>query len=439
MCELREKELSEIERMIFKYLWNKKWVGTVAPDRIKRATLKQAYKDGGIEAPDIRSLNKALKTRQFIRAMNSKHPINLIQKFQLERLGYDEYYKCEYAKICNVDNVIRCYQLVCNELTDYFRDQCYCLPIPDPDSLNDVINVIASTDVLEYFMRKNKLMFINLFGQLLNYGVTTVRDLINEEQFPRNDRSGALAKYLLHYFPRAWREVLTHAEDINSDVTYESEYPSHNFKLIDIKLVSVRSLRRVFQERLPIQIKPYTNFEKFELENIDEDINPFLHCRKVLHLPSDRFFKYRILQGDIFCNVRMYKFKMVNSPLCSFCGREEETIKHLMWDCTRSKNVWDHLNQICRRAYNVEYVNYHTVLIGHNTPIYLMDVIIVKLLRLIFSIDRSTAISVETIDNTVRTQYKLEKWTMRKCKNKFIKRWQNLNGIFHLFDHDGIG
>ena len=158
MCAIGDSELVDIERMIFKFLWNRKWVGSIAPDRIKRSTLKLTYDQGGMQAPDIALLNKALKVKQFLRAMRTNHPINLIQKFQLERVGYNDYFKTEYAKICKFDPVIKTYQIVCNTLTDQFRSHCSTLPLPDTNYLQNVVSIIASTDVLEFLMRKKELL-----------------------------------------------------------------------------------------------------------------------------------------------------------------------------------------------------------------------------------------------------------------------------------------
>jgi len=61
MCKINESKLLDIERMIFKFLWNNKWVGNVAPDRIKRAVLKLKYERGGLQVPDVKTMNVALK------------------------------------------------------------------------------------------------------------------------------------------------------------------------------------------------------------------------------------------------------------------------------------------------------------------------------------------------------------------------------------------
>ena len=59
-CEIKKKDLIKVERTIFKFLWNKKWEGK-CPDKIKRQVLKNCYKDGGMNAPDIVALDCTLK------------------------------------------------------------------------------------------------------------------------------------------------------------------------------------------------------------------------------------------------------------------------------------------------------------------------------------------------------------------------------------------
>ena len=46
-------------------VWNKKWDGQ-CPDRIERQVMKNTYENGGINSPDVRALNKALKVKQYV-------------------------------------------------------------------------------------------------------------------------------------------------------------------------------------------------------------------------------------------------------------------------------------------------------------------------------------------------------------------------------------
>ena len=42
-----------------------------------------------------------------------------------------------------------------------------------------------------------------------------------------------------------------------------------------------------------------------------------------------RDFQYKILNRILFTNAKLSKLKLVESPLCSFCGKDEETPEHL--------------------------------------------------------------------------------------------------------------
>ena len=188
MCEIKPEHIKKIESIIFKFLWNKKWVGNQAPDRIKRDILKRPHEDGGLKVPDVKILDSALKTKQFIRAMNSKHQINLVQKYVLEIEGYFEYHKTEYAKICKLDPVTSCYQRTTNYITDQIRLNLDY----DQEQVEEIqqnrVNIIASTDIIEFFRRKNIPLVIYRFRELANHGVQNFHELINESRFPSSDR-----------------------------------------------------------------------------------------------------------------------------------------------------------------------------------------------------------------------------------------------------------
>ena len=46
-----------------------------------------------------------------------------------------------------------------------------------------------------------------------------------------------------------------------------------------------------------------------------------------------RIFQYKILNNILFLNQRLYYVKEIDSPLCSLCKREVETIPHLFLKC----------------------------------------------------------------------------------------------------------
>ena len=54
-----------------------------------------------------------------------------------------------------------------------------------------------------------------------------------------------------------------------------------------------------------------------------------------------REFQYKVLNNIVFTNEKMFKFKMTDSPLCSFCKREVESLEHLLYCCNVTKTFWE--------------------------------------------------------------------------------------------------
>ena len=55
---------------------------------------------------------------------------------------------------------------------------------------------------------------------------------------------------------------------------------------------------------------------------------------------SLRVFQYKLLNRIVFTNNKLYKFKIVDSPLCTFCKIEEESLEHILFSCKATEVFW---------------------------------------------------------------------------------------------------
>ena len=53
-----------------------------------------------------------------------------------------------------------------------------------------------------------------------------------------------------------------------------------------------------------------------------------------------KWFHYRVLNSILGTRSYLYRVKIGDSPLCGYCNNGEETIIHLMCDCTEVKTLW---------------------------------------------------------------------------------------------------
>ena len=54
-----------------------------------------------------------------------------------------------------------------------------------------------------------------------------------------------------------------------------------------------------------------------------------------------RVFQYKVLNNILYLKKSLYKMKLADTPVCTFCQREEETINHLLKECEYSKTLWN--------------------------------------------------------------------------------------------------
>ena len=61
-----------------------------------------------------------------------------------------------------------------------------------------------------------------------------------------------------------------------------------------------------------------------------------------------RVFQYNILRNILYLNKQLYEIKLKESPLCSFCSKEEERFTHLFLVCTFSSKLWRDIQRTLR-------------------------------------------------------------------------------------------
>ena len=76
--------------------------------------------------------------------------------------------------------------------------------------------------------------------------------------------------------------------------------------------------------------------------NVTEDDWPLIYTLAgKLTLDSKlRVFHYKVLNNILYLNKSLYKMKLVDTPLYTFCQWEEETSNHLFLECEYSKTLW---------------------------------------------------------------------------------------------------
>ena len=148
--------------------------------------------------------------------------------------------------------------------------------------------------------------------------------------------------------PKDWRLIIKKAPPRESgksqlDVTKYS--CSVNKKIIPIKLLTCQTNYFRFVQNLKSQPTSAKYFEKkLQAHNNINWNHVFLLPRKVTIESKMRIFQYKIqlkiLSNILFLNAKLFKMKIIDSPLCSLCREENDTIWHLFSQCKVTIHYW---------------------------------------------------------------------------------------------------
>ena len=78
-----------------------------------------------------------------------------------------------------------------------------------------------------------------------------------------------------------------------------------------------------------------------------------------------REFQYKVLNNIVFTNEKLFKIKMIDSPQCTFCKNEIESLEHLFYNCEITRSLWVALrSRLMECNINLEPLSFFNVLFG---------------------------------------------------------------------------
>ena len=129
-------------------------------------------------------------------------------------------------------------------------------------------------------------------------------------------------------------------------------------------------------------------------------------------------------------NVRLYKMKIINSDVCSFCSKFPETIKHLFFDCEFIKPIWTEFEAWWKGLSNEDVnLSYKSILFGYNPgqPDLLLNLCILLTKKIIFKSRFKKQIpNFISLVHQVKYNHQLEKKIASNLNTmyKFTTKWR---------------
>ena len=238
----------EIEKIIFGFIWvGYKNDGNRGIDRIKRSILKNKYVEGGLNVTDVECLDRSLKTRQFVRAEQSNHPIKMIQVYCMEEIGGGDVMRQGYSKITDKEGVMMIAQSTINALNAYTVNE---LCVNTGEYLVDklAISYAGSINVNTYLKVSKNILVECIYRPLLREGVESLHELMGEGETEGERNRGLRIKMVIQAFPVGLRELASSFnEDEDAGMTGEKYILGEGGRWLKLSKVTTKELQLILK------------------------------------------------------------------------------------------------------------------------------------------------------------------------------------------------
>ena len=140
------------------------------------------------------------------------------------------------------------------------------------------------------------------------------------------------------------------------------------------------------------------------------------------------WFQYRIVHRIIATNKYLYRIKLRNDPLCSFCNNDDETIEHLFYNCSYVSSLWENVKEwIKEKTDNEITLSLKDILFLKNARSENSLNIVIMLVKFYIFRKRfeDRILRITELKEILKNYYKTEKYiyvTKGKC-DVFDRRW----------------
>ena len=296
--------------------------------KIKQSTPIADYSEGGYKDVDIETKISALKVTWVKRLLDSYfHSWKIIPAVLFSSIG-----GLKIVFHSNLKLSRQC-KLMVNTFPKFYQELVHLW-----SNVSEKEPLTASEIFIEVVWNNSRIMSNK--ESLYNYhfiseGILTVRDLIDASG-QLLGWTGAKQKYhlsssqvlnwlgLIKCIPRTWCNLLISTPIDNCNI---EEYPVNKELSAMTSKIACQNLLKPLLSALTAQ----RSLERvLKLTDID--------WTKIYTLPrittaesSPRTFQYNILNNILYLNERLFKFNMVESPLCSLCNQASESVSHLLY------------------------------------------------------------------------------------------------------------
>ena len=417
--------IKQIETAVFQFIWGNK------NDKVKRATLKSKYKEGGLQVPDVSTQADSLKITWAKKYMNKeiKHNWKTIMKSQLSLSENLSIFDCN-PSLEIITKAVKS-QFWREILQAWARmENAQETPRTGEEALRQTL-----------WMNKHiNLETIGIFDRrvLIQRGLTQVRNLYNLQRRCMLTTNEIAAKYDLHplsasallrAIPDNWKRFIS----ANRPARLTTEV-SRTAELHKVPGVA----RWAYRKLLTVSCQPIKSQQKWKHELKLPANFSWSNIYQGLYETTDdiplRWLQLRILHRILPTNKHLQIFGISQTDKCQHCLSVPESLIHIFWTCPVTQRFWRDLSQMCN---STDFTDVRVMLNSFTETAACMPRQSIQLLTLISKQHiwrcraRSVKPTIHRLIDALRAASKVDKYVskIKGSSTKFEKLWNPIINI----------
>jgi len=207
-------------------------------------------------------------------------------------------------------------------------------------------------------------------------GILTVTDVWDKNSGPNwdimkqkgwRDQEYLVWRSIIDAMPSDWRKQLRETSQTTKPQLVKSKCIELSNKLIPVSKVKTKM---IYWELVKHKSKVPTSQSSISEKLNNPDIEWSSVYSRIYKNTIDtklRAFQYKMLNNCLFLNKDLHKFKIVESPNCTFCLSYIETAKHFFIECVHSNNFYINIKNWLKEANIIlPELNLEIVILGYD-------------------------------------------------------------------------
>ena len=424
-----EQSIKKLEKTLFNFIWSNK------NDRISRKNMVKTLAEGGCYMAHVNTFIKSLKLTWIRRIINSSCSwTNIFYEISGYKIQSFHHFGADYHQTMAKSTSNPFWKEVLQNFAELFR----YLHSNDKESAihkstlwyNPKIKIDGRSMCINALYKKGIIYVQDLFSennQFLSYNEITQRYII---AIPFTTYLGLKKLYIEHlsYSKNGLtspKNELPLRPSFVEIICKNSNGSKDMYNILISKVTDIETPSTIKKWNTVLQLDNDFDWKKL--------LKTSIFCTDEIRL---RWFNIRILHRIIATNKYLFQCKINNSPLCSLCQNDIETIEHLFFNCDLIKDIWRQVESWIKERVDLEVKFTIKDIILNTYQVNRPEIInrIILLVRdCIYKKSRKAEyISLFDIKNTICRYYKAEftAYCIKAERQKFERKWGVWQNLF---------